>query len=337
MVISPGPRYKSDANYIEFKLERWPSERPTKLRDFWFITKLIRKYKPSLMITNFAATNLCILAGWLLKVPHRIAYYHTSGVYSYLWKVSKLTHFYKKHRKGFIYHLCTQIFTVSNATKEELLLNHKLNEEKVFVFHNSLLDPHLGNKEMTERKTELICVGRMEAVKGHDLLIKALSYVKDAIPHIKVKFVGSGDLEEPLKKMASDLNLDSNIEFLGNIPHDQVLWEIADSKILVLPSRFEGLPYVIIEALSVGTPVIAANVGGIPEIFEDGNEGILVPAEDINSLAASISQLLTNQDCLTSMSKLARKRFENNFLMEKLIKTQTGFLGKLLKKSTNKI
>ena len=330
IVLSPGQPMKSDYQHADFTIVRWPSKRPTKFKDAIFLWKLIRKHRPIMILANFAAVNISLVVSWLLRVPCRIAYYHTADEYAYLCgKTRRIQNFYKL-RKIIIYKLATLLMTVSHAVAEELTQIYKIPKRKIAIFYNALQDPGIIIKKTIDRKIDLICVGRLVFGKGHDILIKAMKIVTEKRPNTSLLIVGEGELKDSLQWMVEALGLEENISFTGIVAHQEVLRLVSDSKVLVLPTRFEAFPYAVIEALSLGTPVIASHVGGIPEVISSGVEGLLVPKEDPNSLAAAILELIDNPAMCDDMGQKGRKRFESDFRLEDLINRQSSYIVNLI-------
>ncbi len=330
VILSPPPKSKKDSMHERFIIERWPSKRPTKWQDFFFYLRMLKIHRPVLVLGNFAATNIVILGGWLFGTSNRITYYHTASDYHFMHGLTKWVQLFKKKRKSLIYKLCTQIITVSKATKEDIIQNFNVSGDKVEVYQNALRDPQIPIKPIHERSNDLICVARLVFGKGQDILIHAMARLVTIMPDVKLKFLGSGEALNSLTELVHDLDLGNNIEFLGNVPHNEVLERIADSKILILPTRFEATPYVIIEALSTGTPIIASNVGGIPEMINEGVEGSLVPSEDPEELFRAILRMFSNPQKMETISHMARNRFLKSFELVDLINRQSVYIENLI-------
>ncbi len=141
------------------------------------------------------------------------------------------------------------------------------------------LDPHA---------TYLLFLGRLNLVKGPDLAVEALTLINDA----NLLVVGDGPMEESLKQRAARLGLGERVLFLGQRPHQEVPRYLAACDLLVLPSRSEGQPNAVLEALAAERPVVAAAVGGVPEIVADSRQGMLFPPEDPAALAAAVRRAL---------------------------------------------
>jgi len=152
--------------------------------------------------------------------------------------------------------------------------------------------------------TQVIFVGRLSREKGLDVLIEAARAVEGA--HFLI--VGSGPEERSLKTYANE-----RIHLLGRQPWERTIRLIRGSDALVLPSRVEGLPTVLLEAMAVGTPVVATEVGGVPEMIESGKEGLLVPANDVQSLAGGIISIISDKRIGPSLAINARRKVEETY------------------------
>lgn len=151
------------------------------------------------------------------------------------------------------------------------------------------------------RFTKLLFIGSLEQkYKGLDILLKALSKVCITNPSVTLTVVGDGRYRKDMEGLAQQLGLNGGIEFLGELPSGAPIRDELDrSTLLVLPSRTEGLPRVILEAMSRGVPCIASNVGGIPELLDEED---MVPANDVSSLAEKIKEVVSNPERLQRMS-----------------------------------
>lgn len=141
---------------------------------------------------------------------------------------------------------------------------------------------------------DVLFVGRLEHAKGVDVLLKAILHIKEKYErNVKVAIVGDGSKKEYLKGLVDEYKISPSVEFLGIRKDVKELMNV--SKIFVLPSRWEGLPMVILEAMANGIPIIATDVGGIGEVIENKVNGIIVPEEDSETLANKIVELLDSE------------------------------------------
>jgi glycosyltransferase involved in cell wall biosynthesis len=130
--------------------------------------------------------------------------------------------------------------------------------------------------------------GRLMAAKALGVALSAVA----AVPDVSLVVVGDGPDRETLERQAAALGLDGRVRFLGSRSRDDVLRTLYAADAALLSSRWENFPHLVVEALAVGTPVIATSVGGVPEVVRDGENGLLVPAGDAEALAAAIRRLL---------------------------------------------
>ena len=306
----------------------WPSSRPTNFRDALFLYRLIRRYHTDCLISNFGADNVMLLVGWLMRVPSRVAWYHTlisqielDGELS-RWKSRLL-----KLRKRIVYKTATCIIPVSGAGREDAQSVFQIPERKCRVLHNSLIDPlaDLTIDETVNRQNKLVCVGRLHPAKGQDVLIKALAILKRSLPDLSIEFIGDGPLKETCLQLAKELKVEDACIFLGALRHEEVLTRMALAAATVVPSRSEAFGLVNIESLAVGTPVVAARVGGIVEVIRDGVDGFLVSPNDPNAFAEKLNLILSNPNLRATMSRNARERFLTTFEQSKVIKEQADW------------
>ncbi len=130
--------------------------------------------------------------------------------------------------------------------------------------------------------------GRLMAAKALDVALQALQ----RLPDVSLVVVGDGPDRPALESLRASLGLDGRVRFLGARGRDDVLETLRAVDVAVLPSRWENFPHLVVEALAVGTPVVASAVGGVPEIVRDGENGLLVPAGDPAALAEAVRRVL---------------------------------------------
>jgi glycosyltransferase involved in cell wall biosynthesis len=151
-----------------------------------------------------------------------------------------------------------------------------------------------------------VCVARLEHYKGIDVLLRALALVQAEGVRVTMRIAGDGAEREALESLARTLTL-RDVHFIGAVAPERVGDELRDADLMVLPSRGEGLPLAIVEAMAHGLPVIATRVGGNEEAVDDGNTGLLVPPEQPEALAAAIIQLARDHEARRRMGDAARR------------------------------
>jgi glycosyltransferase involved in cell wall biosynthesis len=170
-------------------------------------------------------------------------------------------------------------------------------------FQETLHDP-------PEKKDEIILyAGRLIDCKGVDYLIKALPNVLEKQPEAKLLIVGSGPAKNDLLRLSERLNLQEKVLFLGAVSQEELAGYYSMADVFVLPSvvtdagETEGLGVVLLEAMACGLPVIGSVVGGIPDIIEDGETGLLAQQKNPGDLAEKINRVLANKSLRQCLSK----------------------------------
>lgn len=164
-----------------------------------------------------------------------------------------------------------------------------------------------------KKDNRLLYVGRLEHVKGVNILIQAMTKVAAAIPSVHLTVVGDGKVRQELEKYTSDHSLEKNITFKGWVENAQVLQYYYDTSAFVIPSIWpENLPTVCIEALAAGRPVIGSRTGGIPELVSDNKTGRIVEPGNADELASAIKAVLERKDLATWSAQAAQsmQRFD---------------------------
>ncbi|WP_289022053.1 glycosyltransferase [Desulfobacter postgatei] len=153
----------------------------------------------------------------------------------------------------------------------------------------------IENKNEKSPLTNMLAVGNLVPEKGFHILLKAVSILKLEHPHIRLKIAGSGPQLNELSSMCSSLRIKENVQFIGQIRHQDMPLVFQRADILCLSSLREGNPNVVLEALASGLPVAATPVGGVPELIHNNINGWLSPDLSSEGLAGAISRVLTQK------------------------------------------
>lgn len=231
----------------------------------------------------------------------------------------------------FLFKGVKKIIAVSDSVRNNIIdTNRNLDPSKVITVRNginigSIDNVHIGKKEarskygISDDSVIFGTVGRLAETKGQKYLIEAYSQVKKKIPNSKLVIIGNGPLSEKLKKDAEAFGISKDVIFMGY--RTDVLELLKGLDIFVFPSIAEGLPLALLEAMASRLPIIASNVGGIPEVFGNSNCGILVPPRDSQSLANAMIEIgLLNESRRKDMGESSRKRVEDAFTTEIMCK-----------------
>jgi len=164
-------------------------------------------------------------------------------------------------------------------------------------------------------RLRIVSVGRLSSEKGLDLLLDAVARLGDDGLDVCVTLAGVGDEESRLRKQVADLGLTDRVEFMGFVK--DVADVLASADIFAMPSRREGLPQALIEAMAAGLPAVAARAGGVPEMIEDGANGILVECEDRAALHLGLRRLVVDPDLRARIGREAARRAGERFSYER--------------------
>ncbi|MGI9500427.1 MAG: glycosyltransferase [Geminicoccaceae bacterium] len=159
--------------------------------------------------------------------------------------------------------------------------------------------------------------GRLAEQKGHRILLESLAALGTAFPKLRCLVVGGGPLEDDLRQQTSALDLNAVIHFTGF--RNDVIDLMHAVDLIAQPSLYEGLPYTVLEASSLGKPMILSAVGGIPDHFVDGQSAILITPGDIGALTEAIRRCCKNDAGRTALGEAARRLVEERFSIEKVL------------------
>jgi glycosyltransferase involved in cell wall biosynthesis len=180
---------------------------------------------------------------------------------------------------------------------------------------------HYGNepdgavRPYEPRAPRLLCEGRLIPIKGHIVLLRAFAAARRELPDLQLDVAGRGPLEPALRALAKELGIGDAVHFLGHVSPIQRAIEAA--AIVVVPSMGEGFGMVALEAMERARPVIAAEIGGLGELVEDGVTGLLVPPGESEPLAGAMVRLGGNLELAARMGEAGRRRALDRFLQER--------------------
>jgi glycosyltransferase involved in cell wall biosynthesis len=166
----------------------------------------------------------------------------------------------------------------------------------------------------------LLCVGRLTPAKGQHLLVEAMRRIAaSGRDDIDLVLAGDGPDADSLRSAAERHGLGPRIRFTGALNRDEVraLYTAADA--FVLPSFAEGIPIVLMEAMASGVPCLTTRIAGIPELIEDGRDGLLVPASDIDALVDRITALADDATLRHRLAEAGRRRVTAEYDLERNI------------------
>ena len=216
-------------------------------------------------------------------------------------------------------HLAYRVVGVSDDTTHNLRRYEKIPESKLATIPNGIelqpvrtaaarLRQELG---ILPETTIIGTAGRLTHQKGMEFLIQAAGLLEPRFPDLTVLIVGEGPEQSALQEMVRSAGLQDRVRLLGlrmDIPDLLALFDI-----YALPSRWEGLPMAILEAMASSLPIVGSDVGGVPTAVREGVNGLLVPPEDPVALAGALAKLLNDPQLRKRMGEAGRKRYEASF------------------------
>lgn len=319
------------------ELVRYPSRRPTRWADIQFSYEIMKTRQVDCVVSNFGAENANTVAAWWLRVPVRVLWHHTLLQQMKIDRGGVDFHFVMQLiRKRLVYGLATNVVGNAASTARELRRVWRLPESKVAMFWYSMTDPLPALLDLARLPRRVLCPGRLHPSKGQDVLIRALPAVLREMPGMEVVFAGGGTERDKLERLARDIGVMHRVTFAGALPRAELFHAMAQAAVVVVPSRDEAFGLVNIEAMAMGTPVVASRVGGIPEIVRDGVDGLLFEAEKPEELAACLVRLLLDDHLRATMGRNARQRFLEEFESSRVVKRQADWLEGLVGEAVQK-
>jgi glycosyltransferase involved in cell wall biosynthesis len=176
----------------------------------------------------------------------------------------------------------------------------------------------------------ILAVGRFEPLKGYRELLRAVALLHQRGLPARLEFVGGGEQEGELRRLAADLGLTEHVGFLGWLPPDGVLEAMRRATVFAhAPVSLDAMPTVVKESIAVGTPVVGADIAGIPEMLDGGRCGVLVPPGDIPALADALARVLGDPALRAELARAGRAHAEELYDL----KRNSARLAALLRES----
>jgi glycosyltransferase involved in cell wall biosynthesis len=185
----------------------------------------------------------------------------------------------------------------------------------VRVVHNGVSDAEFEPIAPNADATDIVCLGELRPVKAFDVLIEALALLKASGRRVSATIAGEGPQGADLKALAERLDIADLVRFVGYRPAREAF---AMGRILVIPSRAESLPYVVLEAIAAGLPAIATRVGGIPEIFGPQTKHLICP-DDIGVLVGAIRAALDSPGKVRRVMQQVKARVHQEFSLAAMV------------------
>lgn len=287
------------------------------LRGIIRLWQLLRREKPQVVEMFTHDSNMLVLPlAWLAGVPVRIPTHH--GM------IDGFPRWRERIHAWMVNHLSHGIVAVSDLTMKKAL-EEGIQKEKISVIPNGIVPVMVNETDRSEVRQQmgagendvvLLSVGRLVYQKAHEYLVSAMPAVLKELPNVKAGICGDGLLRADLEAQIRSLGLEKEIKLFGM--QANVTKYLAAADVFVLPSRWEGLPIALLEAMSAGLPVIATRVEGVDEVVEEGVQGVLVQPESTEELVKAILQLSKDDAQRHRMGDAARLRVLEQYTVDRM-------------------
>jgi len=277
--------------------------------------------KPDILHCHLIPSNIIAKPlGALLGVPVIINHDHTNDPHRI---DNKILLALDKSTNRFAHH----IIAVAAACRDFLTTHESIRPEKISLVPNAIdlrrFSPGEASRDEARARLGLPVasrivagVGRLNPQKNFALFLDIAAQLAPRFPDLHFLLAGDGPEEQMLREKASALGIANRVTFSGYVADTRLVYLAAD--VLLMPSRYEGLPMTLLEAMAMGLPVVASKLDGIAEVIGDGSEGFLVPSDDAALFVERTAALLADAELSSRISKNARAKIEASFSVERM-------------------
>jgi teichuronic acid biosynthesis glycosyltransferase TuaC len=213
-----------------------------------------------------------------------------------------------------VYRSACSVICVSEKVRDQVIEGAGASV-KTAVLYNGV-DPQMFSPPDSEPDSPVILsVGNLIPVKGHELLLRAFAAMQSQFPGLSLEIIGDGPERTRLQRLASEQGIAGRVHFRGRLSRRQVADGMRRATIFALPSRYEGLGCVYLEAMSAGRPVVACFGQGIDEVIEPGVNGCLIKPDDLQELTDTLTRLLQQPEARRKMGDAARRTILQSFTL----------------------
>lgn len=297
------------------------------------LRKLVAEQEPDIVVTHSVKSHFVMFRSKLWQDLPWVAYHH--GYTSTDLKMRFYNLFDRRSLPK-----ADRVVTVCEAFANELATTKRVPRDRISVLHNSIRpQPRASEEEVralreklgitSEQKT-ILSVGRLSKEKAQADLIQAFARLRETDPNLDARLVivGDGPERAHLEAEANSKDLADRIYFAGHVTNVQPFYALAD--LLANASHSEGSPYVLLEAMAAGVPIVATAVGGVPEMLSDGETALLVPPGNPERLAGAISHLLQDPGEAARLANNAKVLARDHFSPETYVRSLTEIYRNVL-------
>ncbi len=286
------------------------------------IMRIAREFRPDVIDAHNPQSQLWgAIAAKLSRIQTQVATVHSVYGVAHRGFLRRRTH------EG-VLHLCRLMglrFIAVSKSIQDYLISLGVAPSRITLSYNGVPTPFCNSREMGIRKTLGISetqfligfIGRIQKVKGYDILVSAIARLRDKGCFVQAVIVGEGTEENDLRRLIDEADLRSQIHLLGF--RQDIAAVMSELDVLCMPSRSEGLPYTALEAARMGLPILATKVGGIPEIFVDRETALLVAPNDPNAIASGLEELSADGTLRLRLGEAARDLVISRLTVEQMV------------------
>jgi glycosyltransferase involved in cell wall biosynthesis len=214
-----------------------------------------------------------------------------------------------------VYRAARSVICVSQKVRDQVIAGAGAPVDTRVLYNG--VDPQMFSPADGEPGAPVILsVGNLIPVKGHELLLRGVAAVQNQFPGLSLEIIGDGPERSRLQRLAGEAGMAGKVHFRGRQSRRQVAEAMRRASLFALPSRYEGLGCVYLEAMAAGKPVIACRGQGIDEVIEQGVNGCLVGADDLQELTDTLSLLLRQAELRRTMGEAARQTILRGYTLE---------------------
>ncbi|MFC1598719.1 glycosyltransferase [Patescibacteria group bacterium] len=325
-VVFAGPLLK-EFEKLDIQIKVFNKKTKLGLGLLWQLYKYLKHTKPQIVHTNlFGADTWGRVAALLARVPLIVLTEHNINL-----DEPK----FKKLIKLVLSKFTTKIVAVSQGVKEYTVQTEKINKEKIqTIYYGIDLNKYQfrGYQAIDQQKTiNAVCVGRLEEQKGHQYLIAALPLILKNYPSFKLHLIGAGSLADKINRQVKDLNLTDNVKFYGQRMDVSELLPQMD--LFILPSIWEGLGIVLLEAQAVGLPVLASNIPAVNEVVKHEQTGLLFEPKNSQAIYEQVKHLIADQKLAENLVNKASLQIKNDFGLDTMVQNYANLYLDLINKT----
>lgn len=261
------------------------------------LIKIFKEYKPDVVHSHLYAGKYAHIASNLCKISAKVYTIHSVAIN----EAGKLNRGFNH----FLFKYCNIIpVSLSEEIQKSVVKEYGIDYKSTPVVFNGVPMENCHRKVDYVGNNKILHVGRFAEAKNHEVLVKAIATIIERGHDVKLYLYGQGELEVSIKELVKKIHMEKNIYFCGLTDNIYSVMEKCD--IFVLPSLYEGMPMALIEAMGTGMPILASNVGGIPDMIENEKSGLLCEPT-VDGVVEGLERLIESND--------ERKRYGENAII----------------------